>query len=167
MSRPSGLGMGYLHSDMSRSLSSAGARHIVTRLVARSVAGHSLPIRVHQHYGFQFHLVLRGSSCIRRDTSTTTSVRRICTQLERGLVGLYSCVFDDGRGEVPSWVPRCRRARPLPSWKTKYCSCTFCTPNARTVRNRRWLRKLKQWAMYTSRQVCRCGKRGGPLELLE
>jgi hypothetical protein len=80
MSRTTSLGMGYLHSDMNRRLTSAGTRHIVTRLAARSVVGHALRMQVHQHYGFELNLVLGGRSCLRRDCSTNSSMRRVCTQ---------------------------------------------------------------------------------------
>jgi hypothetical protein len=135
MSRNTGLGMGYLHSDMTRSLTSAGACHIITRLAARSLTGHTLPMQVHQHYGYQFHLVLRGSSCLRRVCRTAPSVRRVCTQLERGLQGLHSCVFDDTR-VPPDWVEPCLRAQPLTVWNTTpYYSRVFRTPDGYVVGN--------------------------------
>jgi len=90
-------GVGYLHSKMNRSRTTTGAGNIVARLNSRSITGHALPIQVHQHYGFEFHLVLRDDSCIRRICEMATRARRVCSRLERGLVGLCFCVFDDRR----------------------------------------------------------------------
>ena len=58
MGRTSSLGMEYQFSEMNRSLSSASNSNIVTRLASRSITGHELPIRVHQHYGLELHLIL-------------------------------------------------------------------------------------------------------------
>ena len=88
---------GYQRSNMNSSRTTAGAVNIVTSLNSRSITGHTLPVRVHQHYGFEFHLVLRDGSCIRRTCESATFARRVCSQLERGLMGLCSCVFDDRR----------------------------------------------------------------------
>ena len=100
MLQHTGVGMGYLHFKMNRSRTITGAGNIIGCLISRSIAGHSLHIQVHQHYGFEFHLVLRDDSCIRRICEMATRARRVCSQLERGLVGLCSCVFDDRR-ELP------------------------------------------------------------------
>jgi len=66
MSRRTSVGMGYSHSLMNRSLWNVCASNILTQLASQSVTGHSPPIRVHQHYCLEFHLVLAGDSCIRR-----------------------------------------------------------------------------------------------------
>ena len=64
--RTTSVGMGYNHFNMNRSLWTAGASNILTRLAARTVIGPAPPIQVHQHYGLELHLVLAGDSCIRR-----------------------------------------------------------------------------------------------------
>ena len=77
MGRTSSLGMGYRFSEMNRSLSSASNSNIVSRLASRSINGHELPIQVHQHYGFELHLILHPDkindskeTCIRRAFKT-------------------------------------------------------------------------------------------------
>jgi hypothetical protein len=155
MSRIGGQCMGYLHSQMDRSRTSAGACHIVTRLAARSVTGHTLPIQVYQHCGWQFHLVLRGRSCLRRDCSTKRSVRRACDQLERGLDGVHSCVFDDTR-ESPDWVEPCLVAEPLRAWLPPGISKEY----ADLWITDRWMCKIEQQCYRTQEDVCCCSTRG-------
>jgi len=95
MAHRTSLGMGYRHSEMNRSLQSASASNIVTRLASRAITGHTLPIQVHRHYGTEFYMVLTDdSACIRRCCSTARTALLICTQLERKLEGLCSCMFD-------------------------------------------------------------------------
>ena len=150
-------GEGYLRSKMNRSRTTAGAGNIVTSLNSQPITGHTLPIQVHQHYGFEFHLVLRDGSCIRRTCESATFARRVCSQLERGLVGLCSCVFDDRRElPFPGKVERCRKARPLLNWFRTPCDCEMCRPDGRLVGLMRWLRKIRQWGMFTQREICSC-----------
>ena len=54
-------------------------------------------MEVHQHYGFEFHLLLTDTGCINTTFETAGAMRRVCAQLERGLVGLCSCVYDADR----------------------------------------------------------------------
>jgi len=51
--------MGYRFSNINRKISSTGDLNIVTRLASRTITGQELPIQVHQHYGFELHLVLK------------------------------------------------------------------------------------------------------------
>ena len=137
---------------MNRSRTTTGAGNIVASLTSPSITGHTLPIQVHQHYGFEFRVVLLGDSCIRRICESATLAHRVCSQLERGLVGLCSCVFDDRREQpFPSKIEPCLRALPLLNWFRSPCHCELCRPDGRLVGLMRWLRKIKQWGMYTRR----------------
>jgi len=150
-------GVGHLHSKMNRSRTTTGAGNIVARLTSRSITGHTLHIQVHQHYGFEFHLVLRADSCIRRIFESATLARRVCSQLERGLVGLCSCVFDDRlQLPFPGKVEPCRRALPLLDWFRSPCHCMLCRPDSRMVGMVRWIRKIRQWCMFTQGEICSC-----------
>jgi len=150
-------GVGYLHSKMNRSRTTTGADNIVARLTSRSITGHTLHIQVHQHYGFEFHLVLRDDSCIRRICESATLARRVCSQLERGLVGLCSCVFDDRRElPFPGKVQSCLRALPLLDWFRSLCFCEGCGADGRMVGIIRWLRKIRHWGLFTQREICSC-----------
>jgi len=127
-------GEGYLRSKMNRSRTNKGAGNIVTSLKTRSIYRHTLPVQVHQNYGFELHLVLRDGSCIRRTCESATFARRVCSQLERGLVGLCSCVFDDRRKlPFPGKVERCRKALPLLNWFKTPCHCEMCRPDGQLV----------------------------------
>ena len=150
-------GVGYLHSTTNMSHTTTCAGNIVTSLNSRSITGHTLSVQVHQHYGFEFHLVLRDDSCIRRICESATLPRRVCSQLERGLVGLCSSVFDDRRElPFPGKVEQCRRALPLLDWFRTPCHCELCRPDGQLVGLTRWLRKIRQWGMFTQRDICRC-----------
>jgi len=110
-SRRTSVGMGYSHSVMSRSPWSASASNILTRLASQSVTGHSPPIRVHQHYGLEFHLVLAGDLYIRRGCQSCRTMYTFSTQLEKRLDGLCFCAFDEDC--VPSdEVEQCEKAAP-------------------------------------------------------
>ena len=137
-------GVGYLHSKMNRSRTTTGPGNIVARLTSRSITGHTLHIQMHQHYRFDFHLVLRDDSCILRICESATLARRVCSQLEMGLVGLCSCVFDDRRElPLPENVEPCLRALPLLDWFRSPCHCELCKPDGRLVGMLRWLRKFR------------------------
>ena len=98
MAHRTSLGIGYSRSKMNRSLQTASASNILTRLASRAIKGHTLPIQVLQNYGLEFHLVLTDDSpCIRRGCYTGKDALLICTQLERLLEGLCSCKFDPDR----------------------------------------------------------------------
>ena len=149
--------MGYLYSRIERSRTTTCDGNIVARLTSRSITGHTLPIQVHQHYGFEFHLILRDGSCIRRICGSATLAGRVCSQLERGLVGLCSCVFDDRRElPFPGKVEPCLTALPLLNWFRSPCHCELCRPDGRMVRMVRWLRKITQWGLFTQREICSC-----------
>jgi hypothetical protein len=150
--------MGYLRSEWNRRRMSASAGYIISRLTSRSITGHSLPPHVHQHYGLEFHIVLKGDSCIRRDSWSATTTHQVCRQLERGLEGVCSCIFDDESRRVFSMsdkVEPCLRAHPLFSYFRSPCSCAFCDPNSFLYPLRRWVRKIKQ-LRYTRRDICCC-----------
>jgi len=54
-------------------------------------------------------------ACISRRCLTARAARLICTQLERKLEGLCSCMFDPGRVVTLAYkVEQCFTARPLP-----------------------------------------------------
>ena len=105
---------------MNRSLSSAN-NIIVARLASRSVTGHEVPIRVHQHYGLELHLILRSDNinnseekCIRRAYDTYDIAQDDCLRLEKSaLQGLCSCLFIESRLNVADKVDRCFRAQPF------------------------------------------------------
>jgi len=159
-------GVGYLHCKMNRSRTTTGAGNIVASLNSRSITGHTLPVQVHQHYGFEFHLILRDGSCIHRICESATLARRVCSQLERGLVGLCSCVFDDRRElPFPGNVEPCLRALPLLDWFRSPCHCELCRPDGRMVGMIRWLRKIRQWGVFKQREICSC--RSSHSEMLE
>ena len=81
-------------------------------------------MEVHQHYGFEFHLLLTDTGCINTTFETAGAMRRVCAQLERGLVGLCSCVYDADRMlALPYDVKRCLRALPIPCLVGRYCEC--------------------------------------------
>jgi hypothetical protein len=149
-------GMGYLHSELNRHHTSRSAGNIVTRVGSRSITGHALPIQVHQHYGFEFHLILKDNVSIRRGCYAESTIRRACAQLERGLEGVYSCVYDDRRElPLPDKVEQCLIAHPLGEWFTAPCNCEACRDDEYRVAVR-WLRKNKQWALYSHVDVCSC-----------
>ena len=142
MSRRTGVGMGYRHSDMNRSLWTASASNILTRLASRLVTGHSPPIQVHQHYGLEFHHVLAGDSCIRRASWCATDVCRISTHLERRLEGPCSCVFEEGRVlPLSDKFEQCFRALPPPDPFSPLCDCDDCNAIAPIAR---WIAKDSQ-----------------------
>ena len=154
MSQRTSVGMGYRHSAMNRSLWTTGASNIRTRLASRSITGHTLPIHVHQHYGLEFHLILTDDSCIRRGCYSAADARQICTQLERRLKGLCSCVFDESRVLTLSGkFEQCFRAQPGHDLFRTVCDCDECmaiTPLAR------WVAKNKQAALHCQRDICCC-----------
>ena len=103
MRRTSNLGMGYRFSETDRRISSASDSNIVTRLASRSITGHELTIQVHQHYGLEFHLILKPSNkhdgsnetCMRRGFTNYRNAQKVRLQLERSaLQGLCSCIYD-------------------------------------------------------------------------
>ena len=91
------VGAGHRRSALERRLQTVGAANVVTRLMTQAVTGCAHPMEVHQHYGYEFHLLLTDTSCIHRVFATAGAMRRVCTQLERGLVGLCSCGYDANR----------------------------------------------------------------------
>ena len=108
------VGAGHRRSALERRLQTVGAANVVTRLMTQAVTGCAHPMEVHQHYGYDFHLLLT-DTCIHRVFETAGAMRRVCTQLERGLVGLCSCGYDANRMvTVPYEVERCVRALPIP-----------------------------------------------------
>jgi hypothetical protein len=120
MMRNTSLGLGFRFSETNRTITSAGALNIVTRLASRTVTGHELPIQVHQHYGLDFHLVLdkdNGSNetCISRGKRDYVNTKLISKQLERSaLHGLCSCIYDNRRVlSLSDKVEQCLRAKPL------------------------------------------------------
>jgi len=158
MARRTSVGMGHRHSEMNRRLQTTSASNILTRLASRSINGHTLPIQVHQHYGEEFHLVLTDdSSCIRRVCYTGKDTFAICTQLERQLEGLCSCMFAQDRVLPLSYkVEQCFRAHPVPDRFRIPCSddeCDFCVMMKPL---QRWIAKNKQAALHTQREICCC-----------
>ena len=146
--------MGYRHSDLNKSLWTAGASNILTRLAARSVTGHSTHIQVHQHYGLEFHLVLAGDSCIRRACRCAANTCRLTTQLERRLEGLCSCVFEKGRVlPLSHKVANCVSALPPPDPFSTFCDCVLCVKSAPLAR---WISKDKQATLFHQNEICLC-----------
>ena len=162
MSPPTSVGTGYLHSKMNRSRTTTCAGNIITRLTSRSLTGHTLPIHAHQHYDLEFHLVLTKKACIRRGCWRATLALRLCTQLERVLEGLRSCVCDDKRElPLPDMVEPCFRALPLHDLIRSPCDCELCKSAALI----RWLRKIRQWALNDQTDIC--SYRSSHLEMLD
>ena len=152
MSRRTIVGMVYSHSVMSRSLWNASASNILTRLASQSVPDHSPPIRVHQHYGLEFHLVLAGDSCIRRGCQSCRTIHTLSTQLERRLNGLCSSAFDEDC--VPSdKVEQCERATPPPDRFRSACACQLCCSRLHLDR---LINKDKQGMNYSQHEICKC-----------
>ena len=90
---------------------------------------------------------------------TAGALRRVCAQLERGLVGLCSCVFDLDRVLALTYeFKRCVRARPIPCMVGSYCD-PF---KVEFVDLLRWESKEKQRDQFRQNQVCLC--RCGPDE---
>ena len=91
MRRTSSLGMGYRFSETNRRISSASDSNIVTRLTSKSITGHELPIQVHQHYGHEFHLILKHNNkydgsfetCMCRGFKDYCNNQKFCLQLEK------------------------------------------------------------------------------------
>ena len=128
MSLSTCVGVGYRHSTLDTRLRTIGAANVVTRLMSRSITGHDLPMEVHHHYGFEFHLLLTDTSCIPRDFNTAGAMRRICAKLESGLEKLCSCVFDADRVlSLADKIEECVRAHPVPSLVWRFCGCEECT----------------------------------------
>ena len=159
MSLSTSVGVGYRHSTLDRRLRTMGAANVVTRLTSHSITGHALPMEMHQHYGFEFHL-LTDTSCIRRDFNTAGAMRRICAQLERGLEGLCSCVFDAERLlSLADKVEQCLRAHPVPCLGCRICGCEECTDYIREISDLvRWICKNRQRALYSRSEFCSCGR---------
>ena len=154
MSRRTSVGMGYRHTDMNRSLWTAGASNILARLASRTGTVHSPPIQVHQHYGLEFHPVLVGDSCIRRACWCAADVCRIGTQLERRLEGLCSCVFEEGRVlPLSEKVEQCFRALPAPDPFRPLCDCDTCNAIALLAR---WIAKDHQATFHRQIVICCC-----------
>jgi hypothetical protein len=155
MTRHTSLGIGYLNSDMNRSLSTTGASNIITRLASPSLTGHALSPQVHQHYGLEFHIVLKGNSCIRRGCWGGATARKVCTQLERSaLEGLHTCVFNETRVlSLSDKDEQCFRARPLLDLQ---CDFTLCFQEEEDFIQSivRWMRKNRQWALHDQRDIC-------------
>jgi len=163
MAQHTGVGVRYRHPNLDTSLRTRGASNVVTRLKSRSITGHALPIQVHQHYGLEFHLVLTDESCIRRDCWVASDTHRICTQLERHLEGVYSCVFDEGRvHSLLEKVEPCFRAAPVPNLFRTFCDCATCTALALPSR---WIAKNRQAVRHSQRDVCCC--RGDYVEVID
>ena len=139
MSRRTIVGMGYRHSEMNRTLQTAGASNTLTRLASQSITGHAPSIQVHQHYGVEYHLVLAGDFCISRGCWCADDARKIFTQLERRLEGLYSCVFEEGRA--------------LPPTDSPYCECVNCMAIAPLAR---WIVKDEHAAFQRQGDICCC-----------
>ena len=97
MSLSNRMGAVYRHSTLDRRLQTVGGANVVTRLTTQAFSGRILPMEVHQHYDFEFYLLLTDTSCIRREYNTAGAIRRVCAQLDLGLEGLCSCVFDADR----------------------------------------------------------------------
>ena len=150
MSQRASVGMGYRHSTMNRTLRTAGASNILTRLSSQSITGHAPSIQVHQHYGVEYHLVLTDDSCIRRGCWCAADAHKIFTQLERGLEGLYSCVFEEGR-VLPDKVEQCFMAHPPPDYP--YCECVTCMTLAPLAR---WIVKDEHAAFQRQGDICCC-----------
>ena len=124
MSLSNCVGAGHRHSALDRRLYTVSAANVVTRLTTQAVTGRACRMEVHEHYGFEFHLLLADTSCMHRTFGTAGALRRVYAQLERGLVGLRSCVYDaDGTMALPYEVERCVRARPIPCMVGRYCEC--------------------------------------------
>jgi len=143
---------------MNRSLQTTSASNILTRLASRSITGHTLPIQVHQHYGLQFHLVLTDdSSCIRSGCYTGKDTLLVCTQLERELEGLCSCMFAQDRVlPLSDKVEQCFRAHLVPDLFRIPCSddeCDFCVMMQPI---QRWIAKNKHDALHSQRDICCC-----------
>jgi len=88
MMRNTSQGMGYRFFETNRTITSAGALNIVTRLASRTVTEHELPIHVRQHYGLEFHLVLdkhdgSNETCISRGKLDYVNTKEVSAQLER------------------------------------------------------------------------------------
>jgi len=118
-------------------------------------------MEVYQHYGYELHLLLTDTSCIHRTFATAGAMRLVCTQLERGLVGLCSCGYDANcMLALPYEVERCVRASPIPCMVGRYCeSDPF---KEEFVDLLRWESKEKQRDHFRRNQVCLC--RCGPDE---
>ena len=159
MSLSNCLGAGHRHSALDRRLQTVGAANVVTRLTTQAITGRARPLEVHQHYGFEFHLLLTDTSWRHRTFGTAAALRRVCTQLERGLVGLCSRVYDADRMlALPYDVERYVRARPIPCMVGSYCD-PF---KVEFVDLLRWESKEKQRDQFRRNQVCLC--RFGPDE---
>ena len=136
---------------MNRTLQTAGASNILTRLASQSITSHTPSIQVHKHYGVEYHLVLAGDSCIRRRCWCADDARKIFTQLERGLEGLYSCVFEEGR-VLSDKAEQCFRALPPPP-DSPYCECVNCMAIAPLAR---WIVKDEHAAFQRQGGICCC-----------
>ena len=155
------VGAGHRHSALERRLQTMGAANVVTRLTTQAVTGPARPMEVHQHYGFEFHLLLTDTSCIHTTFETAGAMRRVCTQLERGLVELCSCGYDANcMLTLPYEAQRCVRARLIPCMVRRYCECDGLKEEF--VDLLRWEFKEKQRDQYRRNQVCLC--RCGPDE---
>ena len=86
---------------------------------------------------------------------TAGVLRRVCAQLERGLVGLCSCVFDADRVlALPYEVKWCVRARLVRCMVGRLCECAGCTAFKEFCDLLRLHFKERQRAQYRRNEVC-------------
>ena len=154
------VGAGHRHSALDRRLQTVGAANVVTRLTTQAVTGRARPMEVHQHYGYEFHLLLTYTSCIHRRFETAG----LCVVSVRNSNADWwdcSCGYDANcMLALPYEVERCVLARPIPCMFGRYCECDPFKEEF--VDLLRWESKEKQRDQFRRNQVCLC--RCGPDE---
>jgi hypothetical protein len=169
--------MGYRFSETNKRISSASDSNIVTKLSSRSITGHELPIQVHQHYGVEFHLVLKpndkhdgsNETCMRRGFLHYWKAKKVCSQLEQSaLQGLCSCIYDDSRVlSMSDKVEQCFKAKPLKNQDT-LCNCNLCTPHTEeNLAYARWIDKGSQDILEKQQDICCCRQIDDYYELMD
>jgi len=100
-----------------RSKADSSRTSIVQRLASRTLAGQSLGIRIHQHIGFQLHLVwhiadsnnYKSLRCIERVFLKYKDIHDFCMELKNGAFeGLCNCVCTRFLEWTEDKVEQCR-----------------------------------------------------------
>jgi len=128
------VGQGNLYSKLSQRVTSDGTS-VIKRLTSRSLMGQGLQIQIHQHIGFELHLVWhvtsngKKSSCIERYKEITD----FCDKLMSGAFeGLCECVCVHIIEWLKDKVEPCRMEISIHS-HTKKCM-TLCHGNRQYMR---------------------------------
>ena len=166
------LGMGYLFSETNRRISSASESNIVMR----AITGHELPIQVHQHYGLEFHLILKpnykhdglSETCMRRGFLDFCNARKVCLQLQKVHCKDFVRVYITVDGSCLCLIMSSSFTEPKPiETQNNLCNCSLCTPHTEDMLTySRWMDKAFQDCMEKQQDICCCREIDNHYELM-